>query len=325
MHITEHLKNRNGRTKYSIEVIPPDKGKAEDILQTVEALLPYEPLFISVTAHPDLVQVVEKNGHSVVQTKRRGLNTHAICWTLKEKYAIEVIPHVIGMGFTKKETEDALHDLRAFGIENVLALRGDAFFPPGYTSRPTEYAYAVELVQQIAGMNNGTYIESYPDNEKANFCIGVAGYPEGHSPVSNLAKEAEYLKMKIDSGASFIICNMFFDNTHYFSYKERLHKEGITIPVIPALKVVSTLRQIEFIPERFNVTIPDALQEKIRRYTTPQDRKKAGIEHVLSQATGLIDTEEPCIHFYSMGRATPLADVFAMLNGRSAMKKYGLL
>jgi methylenetetrahydrofolate reductase (NADPH) len=325
MHVTEHLKHRAGKTLFSVEVVPPDKGKVQGILSAVETLVAYRPAFISVTAHPDLVYVETGDHGPTVRTTRRGLNTHAICWTLSQKYDIEVVPHVICIGFTKKETEDALIDLHAFGIDNVLALRGDLAFPQGYTTRPTEYHYAIELVRQIADMNRGVFLEGPLPDEHTNFCMGIAGYPEGHPQSPNPSKEIDYLKEKIDAGASYVLCNMFFDNTHYFRYQEALAAAGITVPVLPALKPVFTPKQIETISQRFQVSIPPALRDAILSYEQPIDRKRAGIEHIVKQATDLMDEHVPCIHFYSMGRANTLDDVFAILQGREAAKKYGLL
>lgn len=140
-----------------------------------------------------------------------------ICAAIMNKYKIDAVPHLICGGFTKRETEDALIDLNFLGIDNVLALRGDAAKnEASFEPEQNGNAYGIDLVKQAINMNNGIYIdEDIRDGGKTKFCVGVAGYPEKHFEAPNLEIDLNHLKDKVDAGAEFIMTQMFFDNQKF--------------------------------------------------------------------------------------------------------------
>jgi len=222
------------------------------------------------------------------------------------KYNIEAVPHIICGGFNKEETENALIDLHFLGIQNVLALRGDSIkSEPYFVPEPGGHAYALDLVKQIAAMNKGIYLdEEMKDTEPTDFCIGVAGYPEKHFEAPNIQTDLYYLKQKIDAGAHYIVTQMFFDNKKYFNFVEKCREIGITVPIIPGIKILSSKRQLLTIPKVFNVEIPFELSQAVHKCKSDEEVQNIGIEWGIQQCKELIQQNVPCLHFYTMGNAT---------------------
>ena len=142
-----------------------------------------------------------------------------------------------------------------------MALRGDAVKTETYFKPEKEgHAYASELVHQIAELNKGNYLdEELKNSSETNFCIGVAAYPEKHMEAPSLDSDIHFLKKKIKNGAEYIVTQMFFDNQKYFDFVEKCRKEGITVPIIPGLKPIATKKQLNLIPHRFHVDLPEDL------------------------------------------------------------------
>jgi methylenetetrahydrofolate reductase (NADPH) len=265
----------------------------------------FNPSFINVTYHQEeVVYKKRENGLLEKKTIRKRPGTVAISAAIKYKYpSVEVVPHIICGGFTKEETEYALIDFHYLGIDNILALRGDAaknqrtFIP-----EKNGHAYADSLVSQIIDMNRGKYLDDELQNTfNTNFCVGVAGYPEKHIESPNLAYDMQYLKAKIDAGAEYIITQMFFDNRKYFDFVEACHKSGITVPIIPGLKAICTTREINVLPQVFNIDIPDELVKEVMKCKTNDEAFKAGIEWSIKQSEELIRFGVPVLHYFSVG------------------------
>ncbi|MGV8086101.1 MAG: methylenetetrahydrofolate reductase [Candidatus Woesearchaeota archaeon] len=310
MHITEYLKDSKNKILLSIEVIPPEKGKSiNDIYDAVDRFMNYDPTFISVTTHPHERLMLDIGGKKVLRVKKKKLDTNAICLELRAKYEVEPLPHLICANFTKDETEDVLYTLNFHGIDNILALRGDFTNGKRYVPRSHGHRYASQLVKQIADMNDGKYLDTIEDAVKTNFCIGVAGYPEKHIESKNFHTDLEHLKAKIDCGASYIITQMFFDNNVYEYFINECRKIGINVPIIPGIKPIYTKKQLTILPEKFNITIPKKLRDKLEHYDNPIDVKKAGLEYTLTQSEELRKMNVPCIHFFTMGKSDPTADI----------------
>jgi len=289
----------------SYEIIPPKRGGSlQQILNIVEALMPYNPPFIDVTSHAAEAQYEELPDGTIrrkITRKRPG--TLGICAAIKSRFGIETVPHLLCKGFTRQETEDALIELNYLGIQNVMALRGDdrGFEKPLPPDR-SRNEYAIDLVRQIVAMNHGQYLEDLVDAEPTDFCIGVAGYPEKHIEAPNLTKDIEYLKAKVDAGADYIVTQMFFNNQHYFHFVERCREAGITVPIIPGLKVLTSRRHLSSLPRFFHIEIPEALVEAVEQ--TPDEAiPEIGIQWAIQQSEELLSAGVPALHFYIMQSA----------------------
>ena len=164
----------------------------------------------------------------------------AVCAAIQSHYDVEVVPHLICGGTSAHETEMLLQDLQFMGIENVMALRGDSLTgEKRFTPDPAGFAHADELVAAI---------RRFEQDNGASFCIGVGAYPEKHFEAANLETDIENLKRKVDAGADVIITQLFFDNAVFYRFVDRCRQAGITVPVIPGLKPLSTARQVALLP-----------------------------------------------------------------------------
>ncbi len=274
MHITEYLKNAD-RTLISLEITPPEKGHSiQGIYDTVDRLIGYGPSFINVTYHQTSIVYEEQDDVIRKVPKRKKPGTVGICAALANRYRIETVPHLICGGFNRYETEDALIDLHYLGFENLFVIRGDP--PPGYKEyqpEPEGYRYASELVEQIANLNRGRYLEELDDAVATNFCIGVAGYPEKHYESPNLAEDIRQLRDKVDKGAGYIITQMVFGAEVFGRFVDLCRQAGIAVPIIPGVKVVTNEKQLINIPREFHVDLPEELVEGIRRAGSPERAK----------------------------------------------------
>ncbi|MEI7724513.1 MAG: methylenetetrahydrofolate reductase [Bacteroidota bacterium] len=300
------LINKSDKTLFSFELLPPLRGhNINSIYRTIDPLLEYKPSFINVTYHQEeVVYKKHENGLLEKKTVRKRPGTVAISAAIKYKYPdVEVVPHIICGGFTKEETEYALIDFHYLGIDNILALRGDA--PKNqrtFTPEKNGHAFANTLVAQITDMNRGKYLDDELQNTfSTDFCVGVAGYPEKHIESPNLAYDMKYLKAKVDAGAEYIITQMFYDNRKYFDFLEACRKEGITVPVIPGLKPICTIKEINVLPQIFNIDIPDELVKKIMNCKNNEEAFKVGIEWGIKQSEELIKYGVPVVHYFSVG------------------------
>lgn len=314
--VTEHIKNSKS-TLFSFEILPPSTGESiQKLFDNIAPLMEFKPKFIDVTYHRE-EYVFKKMPNGLLEQKsiKKRPGTVSICAALMHKYHIDTVPHIICGGFTKEETEYALIDLNFLGIDNVLALRGDCIkgqrvFEP---SRGGHH-YASELVSQINSMNNGIYLSDELQNPTpTKFCIGVAGYPEKHFEAPNLKTDLKFLKEKIDQGADYIVTQMFFDNKKYFDFVEKCRAEGITVPIIPGLKPITTKSQMFNLPRNFYIDMPDELIDALEKCRSDAEVRSVGIEWAIAQSKELINQQVPCLHFYSMGKATAIEAIASKL------------
>lgn len=314
MKVTEHLA-RAQKTLFSIEVLPPKKGDGlASLLKTIEELMPYRPAFIDVTTHATQVTTREIAGVSRSVPVRKRPGTLSTCAVIQHRFGVDTVPHLICSGHSVDETEDALIELSFLGISNVMALRGDPVFGADEFI-PVEggHAFAKDLVEQIAKMNDGEYCHEaveFPD--PTDFCIGVAGYPEGLYEGADLDQEMDHLKQKIDAGAGFITTQMFFDNGAYFRFVERCRKAGINAPIIPGLKPLTTPKQIKVMGSMFNANVPAELQAALHGCSPG----KSGREWCIRQSQELREQGAPCLHYYTMSRPGAVKDVAEAIFGR---------
>ena len=304
MKITEHLE-RATHPLISYEVIPPKRGgSVQQILGIVEELMPFEPPFIDVTSHSAQVYYEElPDGQVRKHVKRKRPGTLGLCAAITSRFGVDAVPHLLCTGFTREETEDALIELNYLGIQNVMALRGDdgGYEKPVAPNRSCN-RYAEDLVRQVVAMNEGKYLEELIDAAPADFCVGVAGYPEKHFEAPNPMRDVLNLKRKIDAGAHYVTTQMFFDNRHYFQFVERCRDVGITVPIVPGLKILTSKRQLQSLPRHFYTEIPEALAAEVEA-AKPEHVVDVGVEWAVAQSEELLSRDVPCLHFYIMQTA----------------------
>lgn len=314
--VTDHIKNAKG-TLFSFEILPPSAGESiQKLFDNIEPLMEFKPKFIDVTYHrEEFIYKKMPNGLLEQKSIRKRPGTVSICAALMNKFNVDTVPHIICGGFTKEETEYALIDLNFLGIDNVLALRGDCIKgQKNFEATPGGHRYADELVSQIHSMNKGHYLEADVQNPTATkFCIGVAGYPEKHFEAPNLKTDLRYLKQKIDNGADYIVTQMFFDNKKFFEFVDKCRAEGINVPIIPGLKPITAKSQVTNIPRNFYIDMPEELIDAIDNCRSDSDVKNVGIEWAIQQSKELMEKKVPCLHFYSMGKSTAIAQIASKL------------
>ena len=306
MKIIEHIEKRQG-TLFSFEILPPLKGVGiQSIFDGIDPLMEFNPSFIDVTYHREdflLKQRADGSFDRVSTRKRPG--TVAICAAIQNKYHIDAVPHIICGGFTRDDTETALIELNFLGIDNVLALRGDArkgdvnFIPENRGNKN-----ALDLIHQVKNMNSGVYLDEELTNAtESDFCIGAACYPEKHMDAPNLQSDLKYLKRKVEAGAEFLVTQMFFDNQHYFDFVQKCRDIGINVPIIPGIKPISTKKQLMVLPKIFHIDMPEELVNQVEKCSNNEEVKQVGIEWTTKQCKELMAQDVPVLHFYTMGKA----------------------
>ena len=278
------LFNHHEKT-YSFELFPPKTDKGfENLLKTIALLCELKPDYISCTYGAG------------------GGNREK---TFDVVQHIEARHHVIGMAHltcvlnTKNDIAAIVEDIKSRGIRNILALRGD---PPKDQPdwQPTEdnFKYSSELVAFTR--------EKFGDY----FGIAVAGFPEGHVLCPDRDKDAEFLKLKIDAGADFVITQLFFDNKDYFAYIERLRTIGVKVRVIPGILPITDYRALQ----RFCAVCGATVTDEVKKIFEPlQDDQgatlQAGAEFAIRQCQELLGSGAPGIHFYCLNKAHPTAEI----------------
>jgi methylenetetrahydrofolate reductase (NADPH) len=304
MKVTEHLKAAKS-TLFSIEILPPLKGKSiQSIYEGIDPLMEFKPSFVDVTYHrEEYIYKKREGGYLEKVSIRKRPGTVGICAAIMNRYHVDAVPHIICGGFTKEETESALIDLHFLGIDNVLLLRGDSIkSEPAFIPEPNGHAYAIDLVRQVGEMNQARYLhEDINDMAPTNFCVGVAGYPEKHFEAPNMGSDLKYLKQKVDAGAEYIVTQMFFDNSKYFSFVEKCREAGINVPIIPGLKIMTGKKQLLGLPKIFKIDVPEALADEVEKCETDAQVREVGIEWCIQQSKELMTANVPCLHFYTMG------------------------
>ena len=306
MKVTDHIKEAKD-TLFSFEILPPLKGKSiQSIYDGIDPLMEFQPKFVNVTYHrEEFIYKERENGllEKIAIRKRPG--TVGICAAIMNKYNVDAVPHLICGGFGKEETENALIDLQFLGIDNVLALRGDAYkTEANFRPHVDGHQYAVQLIEQISEMNQGNYIMDDVQLEPTNFCIGAAAYPEKHFEAMNLETDLIHLKKKVDAGAEYIVTQLFFDNNKYFSFVKACRDIGIMIPIIPGIKPIKTLNHISFLPKFFHIDYPIELSSELLKCKDNKAVEKLGIEWGIHQSKGLKNAGVPCIHYYTMSNSS---------------------
>ena len=286
----------------SLEIVPPLGGISKnELLENIAPLMEFKPRYINVTTHRDEVSFTpQPDGTFVRKVVRSRVSPVAVCGSIQARYDVEVVPHIICAGNSAAEIEWLIQDFHFMGIDNVMALRGDSLTgEKRFTPEPDGYAHADELVRAIRAMEGGD-----------RMCIGVGGYPEKHFEAANLDTDIANLKRKVDAGADLIITQMFYDNAVFFRFVDRCRNAGISVPIIPGLKPLSTARQIEVIPEAFSIDLPVELTEEVRKAGNDKEAvRRIGIEWCTAQCRELLYEGVPAVHFYTMGKSTNVVEV----------------
>jgi len=274
MRVGDIIKQRESGV--SFEFFPPKSQKAKDrLIETVKALKVYNPLYVSMTC----------GAGGVDQAKTK----EAVDILLKEK-GLLVMPHLTCLDASKDMIENSLKDYQAKAIENIMALRGDP--PKGediLSLGNRDFFYASDLVKFI--------------RERFNFCIGVAVYPEGHIESNSLIKDLEYAKKKIDSGASFAVTQMFFDNSYYYTFRERAKRAGVTIPILPGILPLTNISKVKEFASICRTTIPEHIEQKMEAAKDrPEEMEKIGVEFTVEQCRDLKSKGFNYLHFFTLNR-----------------------
>ena len=306
------LINAAKRPLFTFELLPPLKGHSLDrIYNAIDRLIEYEPAYINFTSHRNEVIYKERSdGLLEKKTVRKRPGTIALAAAVRYKYNVTVVPHILCGGFTKQETENVLIEMNFLGINDVLALRGDpqkgsrSFIP-----EPGGHTYTSELVKQIENMNRGIYIDEVENNTPTYFCTGVAGYPEKHIEAANANSDLERLKEKVDAGAKYMVTQMFFDNDKFYRFVDEARKRGITVPIIPGLKPVAAINDLNLLPQTFNIDMPDLLVKELGKCKTNEDARQVGVEWTTMQSKDLLAKNVPGIHYYTLGASDNISRI----------------
>jgi methylenetetrahydrofolate reductase (NADPH) len=272
---------------FSFEFFPPKTDDGERVLgAALESLRQFEPDFVSVTYGAG----GSTRDRTVKLTK----------W-IKRELGIEAMAHLTCVGAARAELEKVLDDIQAAGVENVLALRGDP--PSGSTewrAHPEGLSYSAELVELI--------------RQRHGFAVGAACFPEVHTEAPSLAHDLEYLKRKVDSGASFLITQLFFDNELYFRFVEEARAVGIEVPIIPGIMPITNAAQIKKVTEMCGATIPPALLTQLELRAGDSDAgRELGVSYATLQCAELLARGAPGIHFYTLNRSPATRAILSAL------------
>ncbi len=277
---------------FSFEFFPPktDEGTA-NLLKTLEDLAPLEPGFVSVTYGA---------GGS---TRDR---TVELVTRIKRNTGIEAMAHLTCSGHTPTELRELLGRLADAKVENVLALRGDP--PQGQK----------EFVPIPGGLNNAAELVRFIREEDFNFCLGGAGYPEGHPETALRDDDLRHLKAKVDAGLDFIITQLFFDNAFYFDFVERARRIGINVPIVPGIMPITNFEQVQRFTRMCGATVPMRLTLQLERVKDqPEALMQLGVAHATVQCMELLSRGVPGIHFYTLNKSPATRMIVSALRART--------
>ena len=306
MKVTDHIKEANGKTLFSFEIIPPVKGRnINELYNNIDPLMEFKPPFIDVTTSREEYIYIDRDGLLDKKLTRMRPGTVGICASIKHKYDVDTVPHVLCGGFTREETEYLLVDCHYLGIDNVMALRGDAmreekYFEPMKGGHP----YAINLVKQVQNLNIGKYLhEVIETDDCADFCIGVAGYPEKHLEAPSMKTDLKRLKEKVEAGADYVVTQMFFENKKYFEFVKAAKDMGIDVPIIPGIKPIAIKRHLNLLPQVFKIDLPEDLVDAVEKCKDNKAVRQVGVEWCVQQSKELLASGVPVLHYYSMGKS----------------------
>lgn len=302
MRVIDHINNSKS-TAFSFEILPPLKGNSiQKVYNVIDKLREFDPKYINITSHhSEYIEKQQADGSIRKVNIRKRPGSVAIASAIQHKYGITAVPHIICKGFTKDETEYALIDLNFLGVHDLLLLRGDIKTLDAGKNIDLYHNYATDLQQQVNDFNKGMALDgSIFEDIETPFSYGMACYPEKHEEAPNLESDIYYAKEKVKNGADYLVTQMFFDNSKYYTFVERLRNEGITVPIIPGIKPIVFTNQLTVLPKIFRSEIPEELAMELRKCKTDDDAKAVGVEWSIQQCKDLITHSVPSIHFYTL-------------------------
>ncbi len=291
------------RPTFSFEILPPLKGNSiYRVFDVIDRLREFDPKYINITSHHSesiYKEMPDGTLKRVNVLKRPG--SVAIASAIQTRYDIPAVPHIICKGFTKEETEYALLDLNFLGVTNLFLLRGDSknlTIPKG--TEQNYHEHATDLQAQVNDFNRGIGLDGTRiEGIDTPFAYGMACYPEKHEEAPNLTSDMRYLKQKVEAGASYLVTQMFFDNSKYFEFVDRCRAEGITVPIIPGIKPVVLKNQLNVLPRVFHADIPEEFAIELEKCKDDEQVKAVGVEWCKKQCRELLQHGVPGLHFYS--------------------------
>jgi methylenetetrahydrofolate reductase (NADPH) len=277
-----------GKPSVSFEFFPPksEQGFAQ-LYETIEHLKPHRPSYVSVTYGA---------GGSTRQ------KTVDLVCKIQNEIAIRAMAHLTCVGHTAEQIGGILDELWNGGIRNVLALRGDPQVGQA-NFVPTEggFSYADQLVAFVSGRHD--------------FCIGVAGYPEGHPQCLNRTRDLENLKRKVDNGGRFVITQLFFDNGEFYRWREQARAMGIKVPIVAGIMPITNLAQIKRFVSMCGAKIPHPLLLKLEQLENdPESVYTAGVEYATRQCQDLLFHGVDGVHFYTLNKSKATVQICKALN-----------
>lgn len=275
MKISDKYKNKSDKPVISFEIFPPKKEEAfNNVGQMLGELKELNPEFISVTCGA---------GGSANRNK-----TIELASKIKNEFGVEAMAHMTCISSTHEKVEEELAAIRAEGIENILALRGD-IPKEGFDKSKVCYNFAYELIKKI--------------KSGSDICVAAAAYPEGHIDCYDLSKSVEYIKVKQDAGADFFVSQLFFSNDCFYRFLEEAQKQNITAPITPGIMPMMSKSQISNMIFTCGASLPSAMIKLLNKYEgNADDLLKAGIEYAGGQISDLIANGIDSVHMYSMNK-----------------------
>lgn len=300
MSVIDNLKSCD-RTAFSFEVLPPIKGTGTaKLFGNIEWLMEFKPKYINITTHhSEPVYTDMGDGMFKRSVVRRRPGTVAVATAIQHRFGVPVVPHILCNGYSLEDTEYVLIDLQLSGITDILVLRGDKCKEAVQQCKGN--VHAIDLLRQVNRYNEGYFADGTPMKERGKrFSCGVACYPEKHEEAPNLESDLLILKQKADEGAEYAVTQMFFDNDKYFEFVERARAMGINIPIIPGIKPIHRLSQLNVLPKTFHVDLPSALVAAMQQCKDDAAAAQVGREWAVAQCRELMAKGVPSIHFYTL-------------------------
>jgi len=277
----------NKQPVISMEFFPPRNQAASEkfsgLIDTLSAL------------HPDYLSITFGAGGST----RDG--SYQTVKELRTKKKLPTVAYIAGCGLDPDEIRDVLDKYRDLGVETIFVIQGDKPKTDDFTPHPDSFSHASELI---------AFIRSHYD-----FTLGCAGYPEGHIEAQSLDKDIQYLKLKVDNGAQYVVAQYFYDNDYFFDYVKKCKDQGIKVPIIPGIMPVYTVKMTRMLSKVCGSSITQELEGKLNS-VNPEDKDavlKLGIEFATEQCRGLLKQGVPGLHFYTMDRSKSTVEIIYQL------------
>jgi methylenetetrahydrofolate reductase (NADPH) len=281
-----------GRPSISFEFFPPKSDAGfQQLFKTIDELHPLHPTYVSVTYGA---------GGSTRQ------KTVELVAKIQSELKIRAMAHLTCVGHTQGEIGAILDELWRSGIVNVLSLRGDP--PQGQST----------FVPTAGGFANANELVAFA-RSRHDFCIGVAGYPEGHPQCLNRIRDLEHLKRKVDAGGCFVITQLFFDNSDFYRFRDEARAMGIKVPIIAGIMPILNVAQIKRFISMCGAKIPHRLLTKLESVENDPDAvHRTGVEYATMQCHDLLFNEVEGLHFYTLNKSKATAEICKRLGAEHA-------